>query len=207
MYVAVQAFGEEGLCPVGKDDRERVGGRQMEKRVKFLLVATVALACAQVATAGPTWVLLEELSVPAQGGIVTSSVTLAAGATYRLEASGTFSAGADITADAEYSSGPDSYVWQDVVEKYESYGEGLLELKVNGAFVEWGPYNPDHVYTLDIVGTGDPVQFDFEIYDIFYSNNTGSLTARIYGVPAPGAMLLGSLGAGLVGFWRRRRAL
>jgi hypothetical protein len=179
----------------------------MKRGNRVLLAAIVTLAFAHVATAGPSWILLEELSVPAAGGTVTTTTTLLAGNLYRIEASGTFSAGAEITADAEYSSGPDSYAWQDLVEKYEQYGEGLLELKVNGSFVEWGPYNPDHVYTLDMVGTGDPVVFTFEIYDTYPLNNVGGLTAKIYTVPVPGAFLLASLGVSMAGYLCRRRTL
>lgn len=177
----------------------------MIRRFLVITVALVVLAFVQSAWAGPTWILLEELSVPATGGTVTSTTTLVNGQLYRLEASGTFSAGASITADAEYSSGPPSYVWQDTVEGYETYGEGLLELKVNGNFVEWGSFNPNHVYTLDMVGTGNPVVFS--IYDIYYPNNSGSLTARIYGVPVPSAVLLSGIGVGLVGLLRRHRTL
>ena len=176
------------------------------KSFRFLIVATVVLALSQMAAAAPTYVLVDTLTVPATGGSVTSSIPLVSGTDYLFEALGTFSAGALITADAEYASGPSSYVWQDLVEGYESYGEGLLELRVNGSFVEWGPYNAAHVYTLEQAGTGSPVAFD--IYDIYYPNNSGSLTVKIYEVvPAPGAILLGTLGAGLVGWLRRRRCL
>ena len=174
---------------------------------KLISIGVLLLMFSTVAQAAPTWVLLEELNVPSTGGTITSTMTLLDGQLYRLEASGTFSAGAGITADAEYSSGPSSYLWRDDVEGYEQYGEGLLELKVNGNFVEWGPYNPTHVYTLDMVGTGNPVVFEFSIYDIYFPNNSGSLSAGIYGIPAPGALLLGSMGMGIVGWLRKRRML
>lgn len=157
----------------------------------FVLGAVLAaLMVCQSAVAVPT--LLETLSVDAKGAAVTSATTLVSGSRYQIEVSGTFSAGASITADAEYSSGPDTYVWQDLVEKYEGHGEGLLELRIDGNFVEWGAYNPNHVYSLDIIGQGNPIVLD--IYDIYYPNNSGTLTADIYAVPAPGALLLASLG-------------
>jgi hypothetical protein len=177
------------------------------RSVRVLIAVSAALMLSRMAAAAPTYVLIDTLAVPANGGPVTSYVTLVAGDNYRFEALGTYDAGDSITADAEYSSGPASYVWQDLVEGYESYGEGLLELRVNGGFVEWGPFNPSHVYTLDQIGTGSSVRFD--IYDSYYGNNSGSLLVRIYaeGAPAPGAILLGTFGVGLVGWLRRRRAL
>jgi hypothetical protein len=156
--------------------------------------------------AGPTWALIDTLSVPATGGTITSNVTLQAGLPYLLAASGTFSAGANITGDAEYSSGPTSYVWQEPVEGYESYGNDLLDLRVDGAFVNWGPFNANHLYTRSIVGAGNKVAFD--IYDIYSPNNQGALTVDIYAyVPAPGALLLGSLGVGVLGWLRGRRVV
>ncbi len=178
----------------------------MRKIHVFFAVLAVAMLC-QTAVAGPTWVVIDTVSVPATGGSVSSAMTLGLGDSYLLEAIGTFSAGANITADAEYASGPTSFVWQDEVEGYTSYGEGLLEVRVDGAFVEWGPYNPGHIYTLAYTGTGAPVSFD--IYDIYGSNNTGALEVNIYQhvVPVPGAFLLGTFGTGLAGWFLRRRSL
>ncbi len=119
---------------------------------------------------------------------VVTSPALTAGITYRIEASGTFYAGGtslfDIEADAEYSQDRHQRVnglgWTDSVRNYEGYGEGLLELKVDGGFVEWGTVSSDHRYPLDLAGTGDPVTFDLQIYDIYAQNNTGGLCVAIY---------------------------
>lgn len=188
-------------CTASKENVNECGGKEQGmKRCVALGMALAVLAVSQSAVAVPT--LLETLTVDAQGADVVSVTTLAGGSRYQIEVSGTFSAGADITADAEYSSGPDSFAWQDLVEKYEDEGEGLLELRIDGNFVEWGPFNSNHVYTLDIIGRGSTIVLD--IYDIYYPNNSGTLTADIYAVPAPGAFLLASLGLACI---RRFRGL
>lgn len=178
------------------------------RSVRVLIAVVAALALSQTAVAAPTWVLVDTLTIPSVNAPITSSVALTAGTNYLFEAIGTYNAGASITADAEYSSGPTSFAWLDSVEGYTSYGEGLLELRVDGGYVEWGLYNANHTYTLAQIGAGSTVWFD--IYDLNGgNNNVGSLTVNIYqeAVPAPGAILLGTLGAGLVGWFRRRRSL
>jgi hypothetical protein len=139
----------------------------------------------------PGWTHVETLFVSAVGSgsntPVVSSSPLVPGMTYLVEASGTYFAGGtgryDIRADAEYSE--DAYQranglpWTDLVRNYEGYGEGLLELKVDGQFVEWGDFSPDHVYTLPWTGTGSPLTFEFQIYDIYAQNNTGGLCTAI----------------------------
>jgi hypothetical protein len=134
--------------------------------------------------------------VPAVGtGSSTPTVTtpfdLQPGLTYRIEASGSYFAGGnnlyDIEADAEYSQ--DQYqrdhdlAWTDSVHSYEGYGEGLLELKVNGGFAEWGAYSAGHRYTLDYSGLSGPMSFGFAIYDIYAQNNTGGLCVAVYATP------------------------
>jgi len=143
----------------------------------------------------PGWTLVETLFVSAVGPgantpVVTSS-PLVPGFTYLIEASGTYFAGGnstyDIEADAEYSQ--DAYQrtnglpWTDSVRNYEGYGEGLLELKVNGAFVEWGDFNSEHVYTHMATGSGDPLTLQLQIYDIAAYNNTGGLCIAIFCPP------------------------
>lgn len=130
------------------------------------------------------YVLVDDLTVSSQGAITTSSV-LENGKYYLLQASGTYFAGGntptDIEADPEYSQ--DDYqaingdVWTDEVRNYESYGEGLLELRINSSFVEWGEFHHDHVYNLAILGTG--VALNFDVYDVAASNNIGNLNVKI----------------------------
>jgi len=139
------------------------------------------------------YTLVEPLFVSAVGQgantPVVSSSSLVPGFTYLIEASGVYFAGGagtyDIRADAEYSE--DAYQranalpWTDLVRNYEDpYGEGLLELKVEGGFVEWGAFNDEHVYTLPWSGTGDPLTLELQIWDIFAQNNTGGLCAAIF---------------------------
>ena len=113
------------------------------RSVQVLIAVAAALILSQTAVAAPTWVLVDTLTLPATGGPVTSAVTLGLGDNYLFEVLGTFDAGASITADAEYSSGPTSFVWQDLVEGYESYGEGLLEVRVDGDLRRVGPVQPE----------------------------------------------------------------
>lgn len=128
-------------------------------------------------------ILVDTVSVPAIGGVVSSSINLETGKQYRLKATGTAFAGDTIDFDAKYSitNRITGDTWTDNVSGYESYGPDLLELKVDGGFVEWGDYNSGHVYNLCMPGTGSPVAL--EIYDIYYPNNTGSLTVEIYLIP------------------------
>lgn len=112
-----------------------------------------------------------------------SYIALESGVQYELEAMGTAFAGDTIDFDAKYSitnriSGD---TWTDSVSGYESHGPGLLDLKVNGGFVDWGAYNPEHTYYWTVTGTGAPVEL--LIYDIYYPNNTGFITVNIYRLP------------------------
>ncbi len=135
---------------------------------------------------------VETLFVSAEGSgantPVVPSSPLDAGRDYIIEASGTYFAGGtgiyDIRADAEYSEDAyqrsNSLPWTDSVRNYESNGEGLLELKIDGSFVEWGSYASDHFYTQNRTGSGSPLNFQFQIYDIYAQNNTGGLCVSLF---------------------------
>lgn len=155
---------------------------------------------------------IETLFVSAYGsGAITpinSSNTLNAAHSYLIETSGVYYAGGnftyDLRADAEYSqdavqraSIPE--IWTDDVRGYASYGEGLLELKVDGNIVEWGAFNPAHVYTMIKPGTGSPLALQFQINDIYAQNNTGGLCVSLFEfeneppVANPGGPYLGAV--------------
>lgn len=135
---------------------------------------------------GPT--LLETIVVPANSELGASSVNvLDAEKDYFLKSYGTAMAcnqpGCVINFDAEYStSDPISpwLTWTDgVAAPYTSYGVNLLDLKVDGNFVDWGIYNELHTYQIPYAGTGD--NLDLAIYDIAgsYFNDSGSISVDL----------------------------
>ena len=127
--------------------------------------------------------LVETVTIPANKETNTLSVNpLANGVSYILKARGTAYAcnepGCVIQFDADFSTS-DGSTWVDgVAAPYDSYGTDLLDLKVNGGFVNWGSYNSSHEYQTTITGIGAVVPF--VIYDIYSPNNTGNLFVDIF---------------------------
>jgi hypothetical protein len=153
----------------------------MKEKTIFGIMALLAvtLVPTAVAASSPAWVLVDTLTVPAQNiPVITSTETLLDGWLYRFEVSGTYSAGGSYEADAEYTT----------LDGWASHSDGalgdpdLLDLKVDGSFVNWGSYSSSHVYKMDHIGTGSTVSF--QIYDIDGgTNNTGELTVKILATP------------------------
>ena len=130
---------------------------------------------------------IETVSVPANKDTPTSSVIpLQAGKNYELKTYGTACAEMNspptctIFFDAEYAQNVNEATkqWVDGVEGYEGYGPNLLDLMVNGGFVDWGTYNSAHTYWLPVTGTGSTLSL--QVYDIYYPNNAGNLNVDIY---------------------------
>ena len=131
---------------------------------------------------------IETVTVPADDtdGVLSNS-TLESGKTYLLKASGTGDAcvtgcGYSILFDPEYSTSDGGTTWVDgVAAPYTSYGPDLLDLMVDGGFVDWDTdsvYNADHTYWQEVAGTGAPVSL--QVYDVYYPNNSGNLMVDIF---------------------------
>jgi hypothetical protein len=124
------------------------------------------------------------ISVPVDGSTRSSEI-LTEGKNYRITVSGTFSDGSRL-ADAEYadfSNIPSSL--QDICFGTGSPGIPNVDLGIgiddtvndDNKSPRWGNFNSNHVYTLDLVGQGMPLTFNY--HDCDYFGNVGSLTITI----------------------------
>ena len=156
----------------------------MKKTISILFSLVIMVISASIAMAdatcqsGTTPVYVETVTVSSDGSSVVSANVLASGVTYLLEASGTANAGGNIYFDAEYSTRSGWTTWEDGVLGYEYLGPNLLDLKVNGGFVDWGAYNAAHTYQYILIGDGN--QVNFNIFDTYPSNNVGVLSVDVY---------------------------
>lgn len=124
---------------------------------------------------------VDSVVVPAVSETPTvSNINLLDTVPYELRASGVANAGDNIDFDADYSLSGNVPLdtWSDDVTGYEFYGSDLLDLMVDGGFVNWGVFNMAHTYSYLTSGTGAPVSF--LVNDLYYPNNTGSLLVDIY---------------------------
>jgi hypothetical protein len=133
------------------------------------------------------WTLLltgdsvDTVTVPVNTAIgSTTTAGFEVGASYVAVVSGTWlndrSPEPENYVDAEYSTEDE---WATYMNGFDGYGEDILELQVNGNFVDWGAYNGDHRYAYSWVATNtDPVRFS--VSDSHYPDNSGSLTVTIY---------------------------
>jgi len=116
------------------------------------------------------------VSVSATNGAGTD-VALAAGP-YVAIASGTWENHRTPlnTVDAEYSTEDN---WATNMDGFTGYGTEILELKVGGAFGDWGAYNSLHRYARAFAQVADGVT-NFAVSDSYYGDNTGSLNVAVY---------------------------
>jgi len=143
---------------------------------------------------------LETVYVSPDGNPYSSNNSLESGEEYIVKASGTYKFanwGNYGIADAEWAYRRAPYYptdpsYEDVVPDQGSTtsgwvkGEGYyasecgLDLQLGGSCVDWGGFNPEHVYFNSVIGDGTPLPLSFLIYDSAYTDNSGSLTADIY---------------------------
>ena len=145
------------------------------------LSATVEIF-APATTPPQGFVLLETITVPADGSPVVSTHSLQPGVTYKVRALGTFVIGgagfgygdAEYAFDAQNGNVSDSNLPPSVD----------LGIAINDTandipkFPSWGGFDPSHVYTIDFVGLGAPISLNY--HDSVYSDNAFSATVEIF---------------------------
>ena len=147
----------------------------------FRIIATTAFV-SLMATAGSAAVVdAFDLDVTTASG-TDSTAILEIGQTYEIKVSGTFRIGNNPTrhiADAEFFN-----LGSTPLAPIDTAGVGI-----DGVDVEFGPaFNPLHVYSTRIVGTGSTINLFFQ--DSNYRDNSGSLAVEISAVPLPAGLAL-----------------
>ena len=133
--------------------------------------------------AGPG--LIETLAIPTDGSAVATTAAVAGGA-YRLEASGTFvwgncdSSACPGGAACGYQRLGDAYYRTDDCWGSTTAGFAYISLYVDGQQVDWGAYDPDHVYSLQLAGTGAPFELAVMDCEGCYLDNAGELVVEVY---------------------------
>lgn len=120
----------------------------------------------------PTGSRIGTVSVPATGATVTSPV-LINGQRYRLRATGSWSTNAQHGNDAFAA-----FLLTTPQTPIKEFQGVRLGLSVDGGSPEqWGVYNPDHIYEMDVTGRGAPVTLRYT--DPIPSDNSGTLVVDI----------------------------
>lgn len=156
------ATGLVGLTMVNAADAKKKGKKKKNKKKQPLPQGTQC----------PTGSRIGTVSVPATGATVTTPV-LINGQRYRLRATGFWSTNAVYGNDAFAAF---KFATPQVPEK--EFQGVRLGLSVDGGSPEqWGTYNPDHTYEMDVTGRGAPISLRFT--DPITTDNSGSLVVDI----------------------------
>lgn len=164
----------------------------------FKILAASAFLSMSAAAASATVIDAFNLDVTSAAG-TDSTAVLAAGVTYELQVSGTFTLGNNPTrhvADAEFFN-----LASDPLTPLDATNTLEIGVGVDGQDIDFGAFNASHVYTALIVGTGSTI-------NVFYSDsplgdNRGSLQVQLSTVPVPAGIGLMLTALGGLGFARR----
>jgi hypothetical protein len=128
---------------------------------------------------GGQWVVVETLTIPADGTEVPSTTVLQAGVGYQLRAMGTYT----FKLNPVPSMGDAEYVGFDINALMDSVSGVDVGLAVNDTTVDsnrtprWGQYTNTHVYEAPWIGDGAVITA--KLHDGQYADNSGTLTLQI----------------------------
>jgi hypothetical protein len=126
------------------------------------------------------YALQETVTVLGDGSAISSTTTLGIGVNYKLRVSGTFTVGPGILGDAEYAF-VGSFVENNCGNTPAGVDLGIgVDDTANSTAKSpyWGPYDANHVYTIDFLGKGQSITLNY--HDCNYLDNVGSLTVEIF---------------------------
>jgi hypothetical protein len=163
----------------------------------------------------------ETLIIPSYGTPTVMSSPLMSGVPYIIEVSGIFeyNPATGRYSDAEWMQREIPYQpdWVENIN-HPDYPD-ILDLLINEVAYNWmgttdavnfspHTYSPNHIYRLEWLGMGEALAFRIEDATGYTQyDNIGLLEVVIEPIPAPGAILLGVIGTGFVGWLRRRRVI
>ena len=146
---------------------------------------------------------------------LNSNVSLALGTPYIIMVSGTFEiscVSGGCPTDAEYyvpATGANAGLPFSLTG-FDSPSGVDVGVQIDGAKIDWGPFNPSRIYSTTYLGLGNTIFVNY--LDTNYGDNSGSLDITISTleavVPIPAAVwLFGTALVGLIGFSKRRKAV
>lgn len=130
--------------------------------------------------------LLETLTVPADGTLMQTSFNLDEGVEYVVRVSGVYKWGNCDPVNCP--NGAPDYIRQGDAEyltddNWQSFSDPFwstfIYLEVNGSDPDFGPFNPNHIYNIQLVGNDQPATFRIQDCSYCYPDNTGALTVEI----------------------------
>jgi hypothetical protein len=132
----------------------------------------------------PGWTVVETLTVPSDGSVVTSNTVLQNGVDYHLRASGTFNMNTNQNVNDSWMADAEYYDFSNLPTSAKDHALTYdIGIAVDDPVIDttktpsWGAFEATHVYEIVFTGAGATIAVNF--HDQVTSDNDGSLTLEI----------------------------
>jgi hypothetical protein len=130
---------------------------------------------------------VERLTVSTDGRVVWTVGSFPASSLVRIEVRGSVEWGdcnSSVCPDANACTftryGDANYISDDCfASTYVLYANTHIALEIDHRDVDWGPYSPDHVYTVTKPGNGGPFSFSYLDCETCYGDNAGAFDVLV----------------------------